>query len=254
MVGEAGPPPHASGRGAGGFVRAPGARPGARSRAVRGGPRGLGFAAPPAGAGFRVRVTRGCCGARENPGGRGTWAQVRRALWWRASEAGDAGDAVLGPPDGLRPGESLSAVRLRGCTVSHPLDRGFGAGGAFGPRRDLALSRCAGRPPPRSGAGSLPAAPVPGLPQAEPDSRGFGGKRAHLLALSLLCTWMRRLRVGIELSCARGGPGIAGRGRCERALEAAERLLSGAESWSPGVLGGWGSRTRTRTRTPRIRP
>lgn len=95
-VGETGPLPNTAGRCAVEVCACPGrasklAWSGAKGR----GPGGPGFAAPwspprspSAGAGFLFEL-QGFCGAREKPGGGGTWAQLRQALWlMRETEAG----------------------------------------------------------------------------------------------------------------------------------------------------------------------
>lgn len=80
VVDEAGPPPNTSGRCAVGLcVRTRRASRSALGSDARG-PEGLGVAAPPAGQVLLFEL-QGFGGAREKPGGSGTWAQLRQTLW-----------------------------------------------------------------------------------------------------------------------------------------------------------------------------
>lgn len=137
----------------------------------------------------------GLCGAGEKPGGGGTWAQLRRALWlMRETEAGgrperrDRGCRGLRNPlpDGLQPGQSLSADISAAPRFLIPWLR------ISKPEIDLA-------PGGKTwvSQGSFPAAPSARPSALGPDSPRFGGKRVHPQPLYSLCTWMLLLQDGI---------------------------------------------------------
>lgn len=166
-----------------GAERAPGARPGSRSRGRCAGVPGAWASQPRRLGQIFLFELRGLCGACERPGGRGTWAQLRQALClMKENEAGAAGARECRMVCSARRvpfhGHFFAAPRFRipWLRISEP-EVHLGPGGNWS-SRDVQGNR-------RQGVDRAPSPrrPVPGLARSDPDSRGFGGKRVYLLAL-----------------------------------------------------------------------
>lgn len=191
------------------------------------------LAASPAWAGFPAFLTG-------EPGGGGTWAELRQAPWLMKDTKAGCRDLGNHQPGGLQLGKRLSPG-------IPPLLHGFYKPWlrVLGPRENGFSQDVRGN----SSGGVIPAArsprrPVPGLARSHPGSLGFGGKRLHLLALCLLCTWTPRPELGFNFPAPAASSGFpAGGAASERSEDQAPQAVAG--SWASG----WESQaTNSRTR------